>query len=440
MSILVPIFILYRMFKDNYYSVFPIIVPFIGVFSIGISIAYLETGVYLSELFITAWQTGGTVRYVLAISAFLLAYWFIFGLIVNKKWIAYQKKRFLEKRNNEIINKFIVILGIGTAILFFSYVPKEVVESRNLFLVDNPSTVRDFIWAYLPFISLYLGFAAGCTKRSITRVGSYLSVVLIILALYGFGHKFSAIISFIGSFAISFFIFLKFIPMRRQVFGIELRGQFIFAIIAMILLIVMGIYRYVNIAEYNITEYLINRIFVLPGGIWWFTDYETIHGLGQINIQDFIDFINSGDYDKNLSLIYLMTKAIGTDLTYKIVFIHHGLYTGAFPASFYIIGGTTAVVLFSIISGIVIAVISGHLVRKLIKRQVVLLLISFSIYLPVIAILESGEFMHLLSIKLIIRIIILLVLESVYYMVKNKPSDMLRIDRRENTQDTCELA
>jgi hypothetical protein len=417
LSILVPIFILYRMYKENFYSLMPIIVPFFGVFIIGISVAYLETGVYSSELFLTTQQTGATVRYVLAISAFLMAYWFIFKLIVNKKWIAYQKNRFLEKRNIEIINKFIVIIGIATAILFLSYVPREVVGSRNIFLVENPSIVRDFIWKYMPFIGLYLGFAAGSTKSSITRIYSYMGIILIVLALYGFGHKASAIFSFICNFIISFFILVKFIPMRRQVFRIELRGQLIFAVIAMILIIVMGIYRYVDIAEYNITEYLINRIFVLQGSIWWFTDYETFHGLGQINIIDFIDFIFSIDYEKNLSLIYLMTKAIGTDLTYRIVFIHHGLYTGAFPASFYIFGGEGPV-LFSILSGIVIAVASGYLVRKLIKRQIILSAVSFYIYIYMIAILESGEFMHLLTIKLIMYVLLLFFLEFIYYMGK----------------------
>ena len=130
LSMVVPIFILYRMFKDNFYSVFPIVIPFISVISIGISVAYLETGVYSSELLLTTRQTGGTVRYVLAISAFLLAYWFIFRLIVSKKWIAYQKKVSQKKHRNEIINKFIVIIGIGIAILLLSYVPKNAWEEE----------------------------------------------------------------------------------------------------------------------------------------------------------------------------------------------------------------------------------------------------------------------------------------------------------------------
>lgn len=428
LSMVVPIFILYRMFKDNFYSVIPIIIPFIGVISMGISVAYLETGVYSSELLLTTRQTGGTVRYVLAISAFLLAYWFIFRLIVSKKWIAYQKKVSQKKNSNEIINKFIVIIGIGAAILLLSYVPREVPSSRNLFLVENPSVVRDLILKYLPFVSLYLGLVAGSTRRNITRAVSYAGIILVLLALYGFGHKASALISFIGSFVISSFVLVKFIPMKRPVFGIELRTQFIFAIIAMLFLFVAGICRYINISGFNPTEYLINRIFVLQGGIWWFTDYGATHGLCQSGMQGFLDFLKTIDYNKNLSVIYLMTKAVGTALTYKIVFVHHGLYAGAFPAIFYEIGGITGPVLFSFLSGIIIAVVSGHLVRKLIKRQIILLLVSFSIYLPVIAILEGGEFTHLFSTKFVIKLLAIFFLESIYYMVKNNPSHTLRIN------------
>ena len=416
---IVPIFILYRMFKDNFYSVIPIIIPFIGVFSIGISVAYLEIGVYSPELFLTTSQTGGTIRYVFAINAFLLAYWFFFRLIVSKNWIAYQKKMLIKKGDNERINKFIVIIGMGTAILLLSYVPSEVIDSRNLFIAENPSIVRDFIFKYLPFVGLYLGLAAGLTKSNSTRAASYTGAILILFALFGFGHKFSTLISFIGNFAISFFVLVKFIPMRRPVFKIEFRAQFIFAIIAMLFVFTAGIIRYINIGELDATEYLTNRIFILQGGIWWFTDYEAFYGLHHPGIEGFLDFVKSIDYDQNLSLIYLMTKAIGTDLTYKIVFIHYGLYTGAFPAIFYEIGGLTGPVLFSFLSGIVIAVVSGYLVRKLIKRQFILILVSFNIYLLVIAIMAGGEFTHIFSIKIVIKFLVLFFLEFIFYMVKN---------------------
>ena len=138
-----------------------------------------------------------------------------------------------------------MIIGIGIAILLLSYVPKEVPSSRNLFLVENPSIVRDLILKYLPFVSLYLGLVAGSARRNITRAASYVGIILVLLALYGFGHKFSALISFISSFVISSFILVKFIPMKRPVFGIELRGQYIFAIIAMLFLFVAGICRYI---------------------------------------------------------------------------------------------------------------------------------------------------------------------------------------------------
>jgi hypothetical protein len=209
--------------------------------------------------------------------------------------------------------------------------------------------------------------------------------------------------------------------MKRPVFGVGLRGQSIFATFFMLFLFAAGIYRYVSRAGFDIKEYLINRLLVLQGGLWWFTDFNATHGLCQSGMQGFTDFIKSIDYDRNLSLIYLMTKAIGEELTHKIVFIHHNLYTGAFPAIFYEIGGITGPVFFSFLSGIIIALISGYLIRKLIKRQLILVLVAFYIYIPVISILESGEFTHLFSIKTIIKLLTLFWLESVYYIVRKKP-------------------
>ena len=73
------------MYKINIYSLPPILSALLGFFSAGVSVAYLETGTYSSELMMNTGPTGATARYILSICGFLIFYFFVFNLIVNKK-------------------------------------------------------------------------------------------------------------------------------------------------------------------------------------------------------------------------------------------------------------------------------------------------------------------------------------------------------------------
>ena len=403
------------MYKKNIYSLFPIISALVGFFSLGLSVAFLETGVYSSELFIYTEPTGSAARYIFAICGFLVAYFFVFNLIVNKKWITNQGK-IINKRNDELFYKIISLTGLGIAILYLTYIPRETVESRNLYLINHPAFLRDLIHKYLPFAGLYLGLAAGFTKSVFTKITTQLSLLLIIISLYFYGHKASAFISFLSIFAISYLSIKTPIKKKHSFSKIYFSKEIIVVYILFISFVVAGTIRFVNIANYDMSDYLKNRLLCLQGGIWWITDYLKFYTKNEININNFIEFTNTSGYSKNVSICYLMEKAIGEELTNKISSIHFNIYTGGFPASFYIFGKEGPFVL-SFITGVISAIACGCLIRKIIRRQYILLIFYVYLYLYIIAISESGEFLQILSTKFTLYLLVVFLAEYFLYKI-----------------------
>lgn len=399
----------------------------IGFFSLGLSLSYLETGVYSSELFTYTEPTGATGRYIFAICGFLVTYFFVFNFIVNEKWIKIQEK-IINKRNDELFYKIISIIGLGIAILYFSYIPRETVESRNLYLIEHPDPVRNLIMKYLPFIGLYLGLAAGFSKRKFTKITTYLSVVVIVLSLYLFGHKASAFISFLSIFAIPYLVISILYLNKHSFCKTFFTKKILFAFITLIAFIFFGIMRYVNIAQIELFDYLKDRLLCFQGGIWWTTDYQIFYTKNDVWLDNFIQFFLTTDYTNNISLIYLMEKAIGEQLTNKIVFLHCGIYSGGFPASFYIFGKNGPII-FSLITGIISAIACGCLIKKIIRRQYIFLIFYFYLYLYVITISTSGEFVQIFSIKFAFYLFLVILAEYVRYKyasIRNRSSGQIQ--------------
>jgi hypothetical protein len=74
-----------RMYKDIPYALMPVAGIAIVLAWQGVSVAYLEKGAYSPELMLTTYWTGATIRYVLAILSFLLAYWAVFRAVVSRR-------------------------------------------------------------------------------------------------------------------------------------------------------------------------------------------------------------------------------------------------------------------------------------------------------------------------------------------------------------------
>jgi hypothetical protein len=422
---LVPIFIIsYKMYKDSIYTVIPICFPLLGLIWMGISIAYLETGRYAPIIFSSTYLTGAAIRYVVAISVFLLTYWCAFRLIINKKWLSNNRIKLAEVHTSEAINMFILVIGLAGILILIFHLPEERPDARVAYTLENPSFIRDLTFGYLPVIGFLFGFAAAVTYSARIRTLSYILATFIVVIIFLFGHKFSGIISYFQYFFVSYFIIAHFFLRDRPISIMrKVKKNIIIIILSSIitLLVIAGIVKEASISNKDIIEYLANRLFIEQGAMWWFTDYHTVYGSNLTGWGYFMDFVKSIDYDSNLSLIYLMAKSIGWASTYKIVFINKGILTGAFPAIFYEIGGVCGPVVFSAVSGIIIAIFAGYMTRKLIQKQFILLVIAVYMFAPVVSLIDSGEFLHLFRYQFIIKIICAIFLELIYVVQKQKP-------------------
>jgi hypothetical protein len=195
-----------------------------------------------------------------------------------------------------------------------------------------------------------------------------------------------------------------------------MRRQILIGTAVLLLIITGGLLRQIQYLQSSGSEtagiqYIAERVFVLQGGIWWNTDNSAVHGLYQPGFKEFADFVRGEGYFTGSSLKYLMSRAIGYDLTNKIFTIDNALFTGTFPAIFYEIGGRFGPVLFGALSGAIIAVFAGYATRKVLQGQVLLTIVALGIYLPISNIAAAAEFTPLASLGLLAKIGVVACLE-----------------------------
>lgn len=421
------VFLVLRMYKDTPYALMPVASIAIVLVWQGVSVAYLETGAYTPELMLTTYWTGATFRYVLAIVSFLLAYWAVFRFMVSHRWIMSHQGNTQSMNNAERFAAPLIFVCLAGILAMLGYAPRGAIDSRSKFLVDNPIFLRDMLLGYQPYLILVLGYASGITTRHRTRMLGYASLLLMLLVLYLYGNKFSAVVETFFYFCLPFLALVKFHPIDRKMFGWTMQRQLVVAAAFLLLVVSAGLVRQIQYlhasgAQSEDTGYLAQRVFILQGGIWWNTDNQAIYGTYQPGFKQFADFVRKENYFDDSSLMYLMTRAIGYDLTYKIFTVDNSLFTGTFPSVFYEIGGKSGPVLFGGLSGILLALAAGYATRKILQGQVLLTIVSLGIYLPVSDIASAAEFTPLASIGLLSKIGIVVCLEVYGLMVMFAPA------------------
>jgi hypothetical protein len=415
------------MYKGTPYALMPVASIALVLVWQGVSVAYLETGAYSPELMLATYWTGATLRYVLAIVSFLLAYWAVFRLIVSRSWIKAHQGNALSLTNAERFAAPLIFACLIGILVLLCYAPRGAIDSRSKFLVENPVFLRDLLLGYQPYLTLVLGYATGITSKPRTSLLGYVSLLLMLSVLYLYGNKFSAVVETFFFFFLPFLALLKFRPFDRSLFGWTMRRQVAAACAVLILAVFAGVLRQVQYlrdsgADSAGTQYLAERVFILQGGVWWNTDNQAIHGTYQPGFKEFADFARKENYYADSSLMYLMTRAIGYDLTYKIFMVDHSLFTGTFPSIFYEIGGKFGPVLFGALSGVVIAFAAGYATRKILLGQVLLTIIALGIYIPISNIASAAEFTPLISWGLLTKIGIVVCLELHALMVMLAPA------------------
>ncbi|MGA2539152.1 MAG: DUF6418 domain-containing protein [Terracidiphilus sp.] len=417
---LVGIFALlvWRMAKDNACALMPIASISLVLAWQGISIAYLESGVYSPELMLTSHPTGGTARYVGAIVSFLGVYWIVFRTMVSRRWLAQCSCPPERMERAARLALPIILLTLAATFVLLCYAPREAIDSRSKFLLENPVLMRDRLLDYQPYLALILGFATGITQRAGTRALGYSTLLLMLLVLYLYGNKFSGITETFFLFSMPFVALLKMYPVDRRVWGVTARRQGLLVTAALLIAVTEGQVREIKYLQSTGGEggYLLERVFILQGGIWWITDDQAVNGVYQPGLREFAEFVRGEHYFQDSSLMYLMTRAIGYDLTYKIFMFDDSLFTGTFPAIFYEIGGRGGPVLFSALTGLIVAVAAGYATRKILRGQALLALLACGIFLPLDNLASAAEFTPLLSLGLLAKFGLVLLVESMTLM------------------------
>jgi hypothetical protein len=213
------------MYKGTPYALMPVASIALVLVWQGVSVAYLETGAYSPELMLATYWTGATLRYVLAIVSFLLAYWAVFRLIVSRSWIKAHQGNALSLTNAERFAAPLIFACLIGILVLLCYAPRGAIDSRSKFLVENPVFLRDLLLGYQPYLTLVLGYATGITSKPRTRLLGYVSLLLMLSVLYLYGNKFSAVVETFFFFFLPFLALLKFRPFDRSLFGWTMRRQ-----------------------------------------------------------------------------------------------------------------------------------------------------------------------------------------------------------------------
>ncbi len=383
----------------------------------GISVAYLEVGAYSPELMVETHRSGATFRYVIAICNFILAYWITMRFIVSPAWLG-RMDRFEERMVQAARWALPLILAsLAAVLLLLLKAPREAVDSRSQYLMLNPDLLRDTLLTYQPLTTLVLGIGTGLARNEKVRTVGICTFIAMIVTMYVYGNKFSEIAETLFYFCTPLAALMRFYPMDRRILGMNLRRQALVIGTIFCFAVTSGIIRQANYlsttgADAQGSQYLMERVFILQGGIFWSTDNDAIHGKYQPGLREFATFVRDVDYHQDSSLMYLMSRAIGYDLTYKIFTIDNSLFTGAFPAIFYVIGGRYGPFYLCLVIGAGIALITGYCIRKLLSGQVALAIVAFSVFLPIQSLASGAEFTPLLSKGLAAKLVILVVLEA----------------------------
>ncbi len=383
----------------------------------GISVAYLETGTYAPELMLETHRTGATFRFVLAIALFVLAYWAVFRALLNRKWMSRLDGESARLRSAARLALPMILTALAATLLLAIFVPRETIDSRSQYLLNNPNFLRDKLLAYLPLVTLILGMGCGLARTVRTRSLGYATALLILVVLYLFGNKFSEITEAFFLFCIPLVAMIHAYPMDRSVFGLNQRRQILVAGCALLVLVSMGILRQSNhlqstYADSNGMQYLFQRIFIAQGGIYWYTDNEIIHEPSQPRLTEFIQFVRDEKYFKNSSLMYLMSQAIGYDPTRKIFTIDNSLFTGAFPSIFFIVGGRYGPFFLCPLTGAIVAAVTAYSLRKMLQGQLLLAILAFSVFVPVQSFASGAEFTGFFTLGMAAKLFLLLTAET----------------------------
>jgi len=382
------------------------VLPFLMMLWQGISVASLETGAYSQELMTTTFRTGASLRFAAASLALVLAYGFVSRVALR----GFREDAAAGRTEAPpTMLALLVALAAASAAGLMFYAPTVPDFARRLFLESNPEPIRDLIFKYLPFVAFGAGFSAVLSRQTVTRYSAYLSIMALVYVLVRFGNKFSGIADLCGSFYMAVLIIFASSAAARRRWRECAMGTCALALFSMMAMnhaFGAYIHRSDKPAAAGPIEteletrasgrnYLMERIFLMQGGLWWVTDHRVVSNEKPAGLAALAQYTRQyPDLDDPLNA-FLIEKGVSYERMRYVVIEKGSPYTGTFPAIFYELAGPWGPVLFCLLTGAVLALCASYLAAKVAKQQILLAFIALSILLPVYNTASSGEFLRI---------------------------------------------
>ena len=331
--------------------------------------------------------------------------------------ISFKKKKVLLSGQYGINNFYIRIIAfVTTVIIAMLYLSIIKTGIPVLSSVDRATVYQEllqipflgFIVTHINSLIMFIGLAYSIKVNKNEKNYIFLILFLLLfLYLILIGNKYSALILFLVYFLV---------PIVMTTNRSFVSGKNLIYIGVIFLFIVLGTsllhaqkYSYINnIGGGLLGDYLFQRIFVLQGGIWHKT-FDLIVYQGQYDLNHFfveVKNILGLQSSKYTGLKHLMVFTTKGDFIFKVIRGEY-LYTGGFPA---ILLATFNWMLyfpvFYLLARFYVFIIN-NLYRAVVSKNMLILYISFGLYISYNTMLITGDFDSFFSIATLVKMIIL---------------------------------
>lgn len=275
-----------------------------------------------------------------------------------------------------------------------------------------------------------LAFVLGMTRVKRGML-SWNGAILLIVLIYAVavGHKFS----FLSDLLLAYWIpvFARRVATGRKSHSVKLK-YFLY----------VGMFMFVSAwAAYSIyaqklgslagaRALLTNRALSFQGEMWWAVDNQVIdagsHDAG--HWLDELGYLTGPDTHprESVGMRYLMVKVLGAQRAHAIFEVGY-LYTMTYPAILVATFPYSVALIFQLLAGVLFCVLLFYLHFALVSDHKIRAIIAFLIIIPFIAMLWTGNFFVFFTVGVVVKILVLVTMESLPRFRLAKAGDLIRL-------------
>ena len=399
--------------RERFHTVLFGFVLFVQTWSL-VSCFYNDLGIYNFELFRATETTLATTRLALFYLIFNLGF-LLAASLLRKRPLARRDFSLgagdLRLGNLKLSAYFLGLLLIAYIAYSFASGGIPILEGIDKVLFyKQAGPVERFLLGY----GFIIAFVLGYFRRQRGRFSvNGLLLILMLVYLVMTGNKFSALMKLaISYWAAVFVVHVKATPGFKV---IRLRYVVIGGITVLVLVAgAYASYLFWNLNPQEAQQLLLDRVLALQGHLWWATDYrlfvldgfDSNHWLAELQA-----VVNLGQVaEGSVGMKYVMVQAIGPEKAFPIFDIGY-LYTMAYPAILVLTFPYPVALVLQLLVGGMFCGVLYYLYYSLLYRHFVRALIAFTVVMPFLGVLGSGDLWVLLTPGVVFKLLILLSLE-----------------------------